>query len=287
MDRQVNNARAELFVWRSESDYSRDGGSYSLPALPQRYHGLLPLEELISKSNSLESMETVSLSHQLVHCPFCTRVMTIGKFAQSSDGKIAQCSVCGFYAKCFNEVFIDHSGPNGVSWVDNTFLVAELRRLSINDADLGIDELAAHIRRRFVDIYQLSPLRFELLVEDIFKKLGYKTRRTQHTRDGGYDIVLLERKSEEQILVECKRYAAHRRVGVGIVRQLLGVQLISGIRRAKIVSTSRFTEVASAATSLPSVVDSGIELELIDADRLLRELELYNVSLPPLDAVDF
>ena len=161
--------------------------------------------------------------------------------------------------------------------------VSILRELNVNSSEIGLDELGSHLRRRRDDIYYLTPLRFEQLVEDVFTNLGYATRRTLQTRDGGYDIILLERSTGDQILVECKRYRANRRVGVGIVRELIGVQILTGIRRAKLVTSSTFTKPAMEAAESLYIVSSSLDLELVDSDDLFRALEIYNTRLPPLN----
>ena len=123
------------------------------------------------------------------------------------------------------------------------------------------------------------------IVEDVFASNGqFTTRRTTRGTDDSCDIILLEHSSGEQILVECKKYASDRRVGVSVVRHMLGVMLLEKRRHAKIVTSSRFTEPAREA-----VIDASLEgyrIDLVDASALAKELGVYNERLPPLDAID-
>ena len=64
----------------------------------------------------------------------------------------------------------------------------------------------------------------------------------QQTRDGGFDLRIIENRSGEVYLVECKKYSNNNPIGIAVVRQMLGVQLLIGIHRAKIVTTSRFSK---------------------------------------------
>jgi hypothetical protein len=94
--------------------------------------------------------------------------------------------------------------------------------------------------------------------------------------------MLLEESSGNQVVVECKRYSAERKVGVAIVRQLLGVQFLNDFRSAKLVTTSTFT--AGAMDVQGNTVQRGeLDLELVDIARLSEFLGFYNSELPPLD----
>ena len=189
------------------------------------------------------------------------------------------CPICGWRA-VIEDSFIrkrppDHLGGESIYRI--------IRRFTLNDPQLGLDELGAHLRRRFADVYSISPRRFEQLVADVYKQIGYDVILTPQTRDGGRDMVLLG-KENERIIVECKRYSSDRKIGVGIVNSILGVQLALGERRARIVTTSTFTFPAQERARSPALEDQGYTIELIDAEQLLRLLSVYNTDMPSLDA---
>jgi hypothetical protein len=94
--------------------------------------------------------------------------------------------------------------------------------------------------------------------------------------------VLLEKSSGEQTLVECKRYAAKRTVGVSVVRELAGVQLQLGVPKAKVVVSSKFSSPARYFAKDINSGPSGYDLDLVDAGRLLTMLGNYDSNLPPL-----
>lgn len=210
-------------------------------------------------------------------CPFCKTEYETERFdpyPSSGAHQEKRCHICGFW-------WIRDYGNDG-HWDSQIYEFAALQRLEINSSDLALEELGTHIRRRFGDIYHLTPRRFEELVADIYSNLGYLPRLTQHTRDGGYDIYMLEKSSKEQTIVKCKRYGKDRRLRVGTVRQVLGIQLETGIRQAKIVTTTSFTKPARDTANKVSASPSGYQLELIDAHELLTALGVYNAKLPPL-----
>jgi hypothetical protein len=239
-----------------------------------------------------------------VRCPFCSGAyvgFSSPRFAeehwfskrgihlQSIEEPLSRCcTFCGFWYVKYIRPAVSPAVPTACwSAYDEedevellrysvTLILAGLRWFDFDDARLGLAEVGSHLSRHFHDIYLLAPRRFEELVADVYKHLGYQVRLTQQTRDGGYDIMLLEGIRKKQIIVECKRYAPERRITVGIVRQLLGVQLERGVPRGKIVATTDFTEPARATASKVNEGRSGYKLELVNADRLLKLLGVYN-----------
>ncbi len=161
-------------------------------------------------------------------------------------------------------------------------IAGTLLRINVNDSRLGLAEVGSHPRRRFSDRFHLDWHLFEILIADVYRHLGFEPRLTARSRDGGYDIMLVERSSGERAIVEVKKYARHRRVGISVVDRVLGVQLRTGIPRAKIVTTSSFTGPAKQAATQAIAQVSALDLELVGATELLKALEVYNESLPPL-----
>jgi restriction endonuclease Mrr len=160
-----------------------------------------------------------------------------------------------------------------------------LRKFNLDDEEVSVRELGAYLRTRFSDIYKISPRRLEELVEDVFKNLGYRTRLTQQTRDGGADIFLLDAGALRQAIVEVKRYAPEHPVGVQLVRQLLGAQILLAARKSYLVTTSSFTSDALSASDSPRLRENDLEVELWDGLRLLRELSCYNERILPIDSI--
>jgi restriction endonuclease Mrr len=233
-------------------------------------------------------MRAVGLSYEDVaqSCPFCavqyvkhdlSRLYDpLGRNMPQFDNHhrtVCRCAHCGFWFQ--NETIEWHDGTTGS--IHDRSQIAILRRFPIDDAELGLDELGRHLRRNFADVYDLHPRRFEELVQDIYRSLGYSTLLTKASQDGGFDIILLAGDDGKQVLVECKRYARHRRVGVRIVRELLGVCLLERTNHAAIVTTSKYTK---HAQSIPERVGDVLELELIDAEGLLGLLGVYSSGVP-------
>lgn len=186
-----------------------------------------------------------------------------------------QCNNCG-WNYTFEEM-------GGIGWFECTGNYAGLLKLDIDDSKVALDELGAHLTRYYRDIYALSSRRFEELVSDIYKQLGYFVILTPQTRDDGVDVYIYTRGSDDFAIVECKRYSKDRKVTVSAVDRLIGTAIIKGARQATLVTTSYFTGPARRHACSPNLTKAGINLDLADAGKLLKMLGLYNTLLPPLD----
>lgn len=106
-----------------------------------------------------------------------------------------------------------------------------------------IQEIKRYLAQHPEKLYDLNPRRFEELIADILKDLGFDTELTKATRDGGRDIYAHVRNQVTSFLmfVECKRWAKNSKVGVNVVQRLHGAAKASGAHKAMIVTTSFFT----------------------------------------------
>jgi HJR/Mrr/RecB family endonuclease len=81
------------------------------------------------------------------------------------------------------------------------------------------------------------------MIAFIFQSHGFEVELTPVAKDGGRDIVAVQRSLGvlTRWLVECKRYAITHKVGVELVRQLYGVLMSEQANKAILVTTSGFT----------------------------------------------
>ncbi|MBN9336083.1 restriction endonuclease [Devosia sp.] len=95
-------------------------------------------------------------------------------------------------------------------------------------------------------VYALTPREFEEFSAELFQRQGYSVTMTPQTRDGGKDLYLARSDGLGSFLyiVECKRYAPDRAVGVGVVRELFGVAQHERLTAAMTLTTSHFSEEA-------------------------------------------
>ncbi len=108
------------------------------------------------------------------------------------------------------------------------------------------DALIEHFHRHPGDMRSMQPRLFEELVAELISGQGFEVELTQQTRDGGYDIVAVKHDLfATRHLIECKRYAEGRPVGVREVRALHGVVTAEGASKGVIVTTSRLSRDAA------------------------------------------
>lgn len=120
---------------------------------------------------------------------------------------------------------------------------------------------------------KLSPKEFEDIVERLYQKMGYGTRRGPTARDRGVDITATRQSvgGIEKIAVQCKRH--ENSVGVEIARELLGViNKDNTFTKAVIVSATGFTN------DCRNFCQGEGRLELVDGVRLLQFLKNYQLT---------
>jgi HJR/Mrr/RecB family endonuclease len=114
------------------------------------------------------------------------------------------------------------------------------------------DEVKKYFKKNPEKLYSISPRKFEELIASILEDMGFNVELTQATRDGGRDIIAHVRNAVCSYLthIECKRYAADNKIGVGIIREVIGVHHLRKATKSIIVTTSFFSKdaIKEAAT---------------------------------------
>ena len=108
-------------------------------------------------------------------------------------------------------------------------------------------ELIKYLKAYPKELYQLRPRQFEELIAEILASYGWEVKLTAPTKDGGYDIYAISptqaRGIETSWIIECKKYAAHNKVGIDIARALYGTKLLLHPEaNAMLATTSHFTK---------------------------------------------
>ncbi|MBU3176115.1 restriction endonuclease [Clostridium estertheticum] len=84
-----------------------------------------------------------------------------------------------------------------------------------DDRIIGIEQSAEIISSRFIYFEQsmsillgIKPVEFEWLIEELYKSMGYDTKWTKATRDGGKDVIAKINRIDgyEEVYIECKLY---------------------------------------------------------------------------------
>jgi Restriction endonuclease len=113
----------------------------------------------------------------------------------------------------------------------------------VSDVRLAIAPLVDSLSSRPERVHALTARQFEEVVAELLHKRGYCVTLTPASRDGGVDIFAAKREALGSFLyvVECKRYSADNHVGVGLIRELLGVVTQHRATAGVLATTSFFT----------------------------------------------
>jgi hypothetical protein len=134
-------------------------------------------------------------------------------------------------------------------------------------------KLLEYFRRHPARLHELTSRQFEEIIAILFEEFGFSVELTKRTRDGGKDIVAVRHSPAKlKYLIECKHYSQGHVVGVGIVRELLGVVTLEKGSKGILATTSHFTREATAVfKTIPWL------LEGRDFDGLVEWLDQYQV----------
>jgi len=135
------------------------------------------------------------------------------------------------------------------------------------------DKIKSYFAKHPEKLYTLDPRKFEELISEILKDLGFDTELTSITRDGGRDIYAWVKTAVTSFLmfVECKRWNPSKKVGISVVQRLHGAAKTDGAHKSMIVTTSFFTKTAQDEQK-----KIRREMELIDFDKLKVMLHKYH-----------
>lgn len=141
----------------------------------------------------------------------------------------------------------------------------------------GISDAEAIIRAKYMNhplpvretLLQMPSRDFELIVGHLYKAKGYKVTVTPRSKDGGYDVLAEKnsKREQERLHIECKRY--EQRVGVEIVRKVLGTLSVRNATKAVLVTSSSFTKPAIEEAHLSK------RMELISSDDFDSEMRKH------------
>lgn len=118
--------------------------------------------------------------------------------------------------------------------------------LLVPDVADVFEEIYAHFARRPDDLHRLHWREFEILLYRIFQNQGFQAELGPGSGDGGVDIRLLQRDplGDMMTLVQAKKYAATRKIGLEAVAALHGVADVEGAHQSLFVTTSSYLPVA-------------------------------------------
>ena len=234
-----------------------------------------PEPSLFVWRNQIEAASIARDAYQPYPCPWCgCKVMLKESEWEDDEAKwwrwTCLCMLCGY---SFEQLDFGD--------ISSTLTYKTLKSFGVSSPEVTLQELSSHLKRQYSDIYALSWEKFEDLVEHVFRQSGFRTVQTVRRKDKGADILFLGKGDRVEAIVECKKYARTRTVGVALVRQLLGAAVMWDVRKAILVTTAGFT--SCAVQDATDAEARGYECELVRATELLQLLDVRGSGAPPLN----
>ena len=120
-------------------------------------------------------------------------------------------------------------------------------------------------------IDELSGVEFEILLKDLFEKMGYKVTLTKASHDYGADLIVSKGKNSS--LVQAKRYS--HSVGIRAIQEIIGAKRHYNVQNAIVISNQLFTKDAQ-------ILSVENDVNLIDRTALLNLIIKHDITITRL-----
>lgn len=152
-----------------------------------------------------------------------------------------------------------------------------ITKLDQDNLEPGLSEVRSRLSKDFkTSKTEIHPRHFEEVVASVLRDMGYRTRVTGYTNDGGIDIIL-DGPGNKLIGVQVKRWK--NKIGVDQIRELLGALVLRQLTDGLVITTS--TYMAGAAKLTRKARELGFCIELVNGRQFFEALELLKRSVPP------
>jgi HJR/Mrr/RecB family endonuclease len=135
----------------------------------------------------------------------------------------------------------------------------------------GWDAVCAAISSEPQLLHELHWRRFEDLLAALLERFGWRVEPMGYTKDDGIDIIAIRRIEpgiDVHMLVQCKKFAPSRKVGVELVKELWATKAEHSFDLAMLATTSNFTRGAVRKADL-------WKLALRDYDAIIQWCRRY------------
>ncbi len=158
-----------------------------------------------------------------------------------------------------------------------TYLHAILKDFQTGEDDFkNCNEVVYELQKKPENLYDLAPRKVELVIGNLLSScFDCDIEITKQTRDGGKDLVGFD-SNFGKFIVEVKRYKKENKIGVSLVRQLIGAMAQNGVEHGMLVTTSSFSD---DAYKLAKHFKGNWSLKLKDFGDICKWLKLYNSPL--------
>ncbi|SFI24541.1 restriction endonuclease [Phytopseudomonas argentinensis] len=215
-------------------------------------------------------------------CCACSQALAVSDRYDESDGrryskyiKVMCCALCGWW-------FVSKDTWDSACGLDHTLHIltatgAALRTFSPGPSDAQLTILEGEIRDHLLGKGTSAEwAALEDVTKGVFREFGYQARVTARSKDGGIDVIV-DHAEFGDVYAQVKH--TRNKVGVRVLRELIGTMAINGTTNSLLVTSSGFTHGLSKEKALAA--QKGFFVELVDGNRLLASLNLTYRRDPP------
>lgn len=219
-------------------------------------------------------------------CPCCAnnQSLTVSDKNDESDGrrhseytKVMCCELCGWWFVSMDTWDSSCGSVPDRALRSLTATGAALRTFSPGPDDEQLvaleSEIKAHLNGAGPSVAWAT---LEDATKGIFREFGYQARVTARSKDGGVDVIV-DHAEFGDVYAQVKH--TKNKVGVRVLRELVGTMAINGATNSLIVTSSGFTRGVAKERTLAA--QNGFIVELVDGSRLLASLNLTYRRTPP------
>lgn len=128
-------------------------------------------------------------------------------------------------------------------------------------------------------LYKMPARQFEEVIAELLRNKNFEVELTKQTRDGGYDIIAVQNLAgfPLRFLVECKRFAKNRPVGIDIIRSFSHVIQTHNANKGIIFTSSYFSPDAKIdrVNNMPHLLDFKDNSDIMDWIRTYVQPPIY------------
>jgi restriction system protein len=222
-----------------------------------------------------DPIDTKSIADR--HCIFCRTALETLPASYDEDEyfnldeaiQVAICPICGWWknVRLVQEIKADDEEYERYS---NCYAaIGGLKPLDLSNISIPVSEVRKYLAARYEKRFDVHPRVFEETVASVFADLGYGTRVTNYSNDGGIDVIL-DGPNDQLIGVQVKRYRDS--ISVEQIRSLTGALVIGGFTKGVFVTTSTFQRGVKNTSQISAA--RGFPIQLMDASSFLSALKI-------------
>ncbi len=180
------------------------------------------------------------------------------------------CNVCGWWT-VNNVVFGNYDDQYSRGGFSRRMhgSAGSLRQLDLADIDTPLREIRSYLMAKSSAIDRIHPRLLEETVAAVFSDLGFRSRVTAYSNDGGIDVIL-DGPSDTTIGVQVKRWKD--RIRAEQIRAFTGALLVNKLTAGIFVTTSSYQPGAEKTSKLAA--ECGLPIVLMDASRFYAALRI-------------